>query len=72
MSRDHTSIDRAIRSTAADDIAFERLYGPWQPFTVEETAAALASYQRPWWVCGGVALEAFTKVGRHHDDALPR
>lgn len=66
--RDYSAIDPSIHSQETADVAFERLYGPWQPFTLDEIRAALAGFERPWWVCGGVAIEAFTGVARHHDD----
>lgn len=66
--RDYSAVDTAISATDPVDIGFERLFGPWQGFTVVEAANALAAYQGPWWVCGGRALEAFTGVRRHHAD----
>lgn len=66
--RDFTAVDPAIRSKDPDDVAFERLYGPWQPFTAAAVARVLAAYGQPWWIAGGQALEAFTGVARHHED----
>ncbi len=66
--RDFSAIDRVTSSTDPEDRALDRLFGPWQPFGVAEAAAALSSYDAPWWVCGGHAIEAFTGVSRHHDD----
>lgn len=67
-SRDYSAIDPAIGSTDPEDVRLDRLFGPWQPFGVDRVAAALASYDAPWWVCGGHAIEAFTGVSRPHDD----
>ncbi|MGH3386643.1 MAG: GNAT family N-acetyltransferase [Nocardioidaceae bacterium] len=47
---------------------FLRLYGPWQPWEVAEAVDALKGIDSPWWVAGGHAIEAFTGVGRPHDD----
>ncbi len=67
-SRDFSDVDLAVMSTDPEDIRLDRLFGPWQAFGVAEAAAALASYDAPWWVCGGHAIEAFTGVRRPHDD----
>jgi hypothetical protein len=66
--RDFSGIEDAIHSTDPEDIALDRLWGPWQAFSVAEAAAAMAAYDEPWWVCGGHAIEAFTGVPRLHDD----
>lgn len=36
--------------------AFQRRYGPWQPWTPHEAAAVLADWTEPWWVAGGWAV----------------
>jgi len=51
-----------------DDVDWERLYGPWQPFTPAEVKALLEGFPRPWWLIGGHAIEAFTGVRRPHED----
>lgn len=51
-----------------DDADFERRYGPWQPLSLTECADLLRGFGRPWWIAGGVALEAFAGVGRPHED----
>lgn len=51
-----------------DELHFQRVYGPVAPFSVDEAAAMLAGSGLTWWVVGGVALEAFTWVERHHED----
>jgi RimJ/RimL family protein N-acetyltransferase len=52
----------------AEEQDFQRLYGPWEPWTVEEAAAQLDGIGAPWWICGGHALEAFTGRRRPHAD----
>ena len=66
--RDYSAIDPAIHATREEDIAFERRFGPWAAPTPVEAVAVLAAFARPWWVCGGYAVEAFTGVVRPHDD----
>src|SRR3954449_6225316 len=51
-----------------DDVDWERLYGPWQPFTPAEVKALLEGFPRPWWLIGGHAIGAFTGVRRPHED----
>lgn len=51
-----------------EERAFRRLYGDWEPMTVAEVKGFLAAYQRPWWVVGGHAIEAFTGAVRRHED----
>ena len=52
----------------AEELAFQRLYGPWDPMTPRELVALMAGFPAPWWVVGGHAIEAFTGVARHHED----
>ena len=66
--RDYSAIDPAIHASREEDIAFERRFGPWAAPTPVEAVAVLAAFPRPWWVCGGYAVEAFTGVVRPHDD----
>jgi hypothetical protein len=51
-----------------EELAFQRLYGPWDPLTPSELLAWMDGYTAPWWVVGGYAIEAFTAVQRHHED----
>ena len=48
-----------------------RLYGPGERRTPQDAAALLADYDRPWWIAGGWAIEAFTGVSRAHGDVDP-
>ncbi len=48
-----------------------RLYGPWQARTPQDAAELFAGYDRPWWIAGGWAIEAFTGVPRDHGDVDP-
>jgi RimJ/RimL family protein N-acetyltransferase len=50
------------------DEAFERWYGPWDPFSVDQIAELLHGFGAPWWIVGGHAIEAFTGVRRPHED----
>lgn len=51
-----------------EELAFQRLYGPWRPFSVVEADEVFAPLEIPWWIAGGYAIEAFTGVRRHHED----
>ena len=51
-----------------EERAFRRLYGDWQPMDPEAAKAFLEGYDRPWWVVGGHAIEAFTGRSRRHED----
>jgi hypothetical protein len=43
--------------------------GSWQPATLAEVARLFASFPRPWWVAGGMAIElAVGGAFRTHDD----
>jgi hypothetical protein len=48
-----------------------RLYGPWTARTPQDAAELFAGYDRPWWIAGGWAIEAFTGVPREHGDVDP-
>lgn len=56
------------RDLEPEELAFQRLYGPWRPFSVQEAEAVFASLNIPWWITGGHAIEAFTGVEREHED----
>jgi hypothetical protein len=47
------------------------VHGPWRARTPRDAAALLDGYDRPWWIAGGWAIEAFTGVSRPHDDLDP-
>lgn len=47
---------------------FEQLYGRWQHLLPNDAVALFAGFDAPWWIAGGWAIEAFTGVGRPHDD----
>jgi len=41
----------------------------WEPLQPEEIAQLLAGFARPWWICGGWALDLFLgHETRRHDD----
>src|SRR6478735_1238521 len=52
----------------AEDAVFYRTYGPWEPLDVHGARALLDGFERPWWLVGGYAIEAFTGVLREHED----
>ncbi|MGI8433344.1 MAG: nucleotidyltransferase domain-containing protein [Nocardioidaceae bacterium] len=47
---------------------FQRLYGPWAAWDLEEARAVFDTTGLVWWIAGGYAVEAFTGVVREHDD----
>lgn len=51
-----------------EELDFQRVYGPVAPFSMAEAAEVLAGSGVTWWVVGGVAIEAFSGVPRHHED----
>ena len=53
---------------AAEDLYWERLYGRYECFDPAELRDFMAGFERPWWVVGGWAIEAFTGVPREHED----
>ncbi|WP_242494901.1 nucleotidyltransferase domain-containing protein [Nocardioides zhouii] len=48
-----------------------RLYGPWLARTPQDAVDLMQGYDRPWWIAGGWAIEAYTGVARPHDDVDP-
>ena len=44
--------------------------GNWEPLTVPEAAGLFADCACPWWIMGGLAIEAFVGAQdrRQHDD----
>ena len=59
-----------MRSEAeeAEDDYWERLYGRYDCLDPAGMAAFFAGFERPWWVVGGWAIEAFTGAPREHED----
>ena len=55
-------------SEIAEDEAFLRRYGPWEPLDPPGLAAFMSGFAGPWWIVGGWAIEAFTGVPREHED----
>jgi hypothetical protein len=51
-----------------DELAWHRVYGPWRPLDVDEARSLLDPLGIEWWIVGGWAIEAFTRVARHHED----
>ncbi|GAA0613327.1 hypothetical protein HPO96_26875 [Kribbella sandramycini] len=52
----------------AEELEFQRRYGPWKRSTPTDALAMLRGYGGEWWLAGGWALEAFTGVRRPHGD----
>lgn len=53
---------------AGDDIDFARIYGPFAPLTPLQLRNLMEGFDRPWWLVGGYAIEAFTGIQRQHED----
>ncbi len=51
-----------------EDRTFLDVYGPWDPLSPGELAGLMTGFDRPWWLVGGYAVEAFTGVRRFHED----
>jgi hypothetical protein len=52
----------------AEDAAFLRRYGPWEPLTLAEARELFDPIGVPWWIAGGQAAEAFHGQPRPHED----
>jgi hypothetical protein len=67
---DHLNATRVEYQAQADpeELAFQRLYGVWEPLTPTQAKELFDPIGLDWWVAGGWALEAFTGVHRHHED----
>ncbi|GAA1444895.1 hypothetical protein GCM10009641_64890 [Mycobacterium cookii] len=52
----------------AEDEEFFRWYGPWAPLDPDGVVDFMAGFDRPWWIVGGWAIEAFTGARREHED----
>ncbi len=57
-----------VWAPTAQDQAFLRVYGRWDPLTPAETRDLMDGFPAPWWLVGGTAIEAFTGVPRVHED----
>lgn len=51
-----------------EDRDFYRWYGAWEPLTPGQVGEVMAGFDRPWWIVGGWAVEAFTGIAREHED----
>ena len=58
---------RSVAEEAEDDY-WERLYGRYDCLDPAGMAAFFDGFERPWWVVGGWAIEAFTGAPREHED----
>ena len=57
--------------TAADKVEeeeFFRRYGRWASLDPAGVRDFMAGFDRPWWLVGGWAVEAFTRAPREHED----
>jgi hypothetical protein len=52
----------------AEDDALDLLFGRWDPMDPDGLADLMRGFDRPWWIVGGWAIEAFTGVLREHED----
>jgi hypothetical protein len=52
----------------AEDDYWTALYGRWEPLGVAGVVDFFAGFDRPWWLVGGWAVEAFTGARREHED----
>ena len=61
-----TEREPVLRSEAeeAEDHYWERLYGVYDCFDPAGIAEFFEGFERPWWVVGGWAIEAFTGAPR--------
>lgn len=60
-----------LRFTAAEraeEEQFVSLYGAWEALDPAGAASLLTGFERPWWIVGGWAVEAFTGHRREHED----
>lgn len=58
---------RSEREVAEDEY-WDRLYGTWDPLDPPGVQAFMSGFDRPWWIIGGWAIEAFTGAPREHED----
>lgn len=62
-------------SPVLDHDEIVRLYGPWRSRTPRDVAETFDGYEGRWWIAGGWAIEAFTRVPGAHGDvdaSIPR
>ncbi len=52
----------------AEGREFFALYGRWDPFDLDGVRDFFDGFDRPWWLVGGWAIEAFTGALREHED----
>ena len=52
----------------AENAGYDRWFGAWAPLDPPRLAEFMAGFERPWWIVGGWAIEAFTGVLREHED----
>ncbi|HET7432637.1 MAG TPA: hypothetical protein VFJ89_14110 [Nocardioides sp.] len=52
----------------AETASWEHLYGPWDSFDLDGARSFFDGFDRPWWLVGGWAIEAFTGAPREHED----
>jgi hypothetical protein len=52
----------------AEDEYWIHLYGPWDCLDLGGAVDFFAGFDRPWWLVGGWAIEAFTNAPREHED----
>lgn len=60
-------LERSAEEQAEDD-HWTRLYGPFDALDLDGARAFFDGFDRPWWLVGGWALEAFTDAPREHED----
>lgn len=65
-----TSREPLVRTPteAAETEYWAHLYGRWEPMDIAGVDAFMAGFTRPWWVVGGWAIDAFTRMPRRHED----
>ncbi len=51
-----------------EELAFQARYGPWAAYTPPQAKDVFDATGLTWWVAGGWAIEAFTRVSRDHED----
>jgi len=51
-----------------EETRFLCLYGPIEPLDLAGVRAFFDGFERPWWLVGGWAIEAFTGAAREHED----
>ena len=63
-------VDDDFRRRLAElsDEDFEQRFGAFRRLEPGDAASVLDGFAAPWWIVGGWAIEAFTGVGRPHED----